>query len=50
MIPSGLDAIMWFDCKQDEVQKRADGRRVDRDADPETRTIFNVNTLVPPVD
>ena len=50
MIPSGLDAIMWFDCKQDEVQRRADGRRVDRDGDPETRTIFNVTTLVPPVD
>ena len=49
MIPSGLDAILWFDCPQDEVQRRADGRRVDRDANPETREIYNVTTVVPPV-
>ena len=48
MIPSGLDAILWFDCEQDECQRRADGRRVDRDAEPETREIYNVTTLVPP--
>ena len=50
MIPSGLDAILWFDCEQDEVQRRADGRRVDRDDEPATREIYNVTTHTPPVD
>ena len=50
MIPSGLDAILWFNCEQDEVQRRADGRRVDRDDVPETRKIYNVTTILPPMD
>jgi len=50
MIQSGLDAILWFKCEQDEVQRRADGRRVDRDDDPESRKIYNVTTILPPMD
>ena len=50
MIASGIDAILWFDLEQDEVQRRADGRRVDCDDDPASRKIFNVTNDVPPVD
>jgi len=50
MIASGLDAIIWFDLESSEVQRRADGRRVDGYADPATRQIYNVTTSTPPVD
>lgn len=29
LIPSGLDAVLWFDCPIRECLRRADGRRVD---------------------
>ena len=29
LIPSGLDAIIWFDCSRDECLRRALGRRID---------------------
>lgn len=48
MISSGLDAIIWFNVEQDEVQRRADGRKVDAEADPARRTVYNVTTLLPP--
>ena len=29
LIPSGIDAIIWFDCSRDECLRRALGRRID---------------------
>jgi adenylate kinase family enzyme len=29
LIPSGMDAVIWFDCERDECLRRALGRRVD---------------------
>jgi len=49
MIQSGLDAIIWFDIEQTEVQRRADGRRIDT-YEEEPRNIYNVTTITPPVD
>jgi hypothetical protein len=29
LIPSGIDAVIWFDCSRDECLRRALGRRID---------------------
>jgi len=29
LLPSGLDAVMWFNCPIKEALRRADGRRYD---------------------
>jgi hypothetical protein len=29
LLPSGIDAIVWFDCSRDECLRRALGRRID---------------------
>ena len=28
LIPSGIDAVIWFDCSRDECLRRALGRRI----------------------
>lgn len=33
LIPSGLDAVLWFSCPNIECIRRADGRRIDPEQD-----------------
>jgi len=46
---SGLDAVIWFDCNIKESLRRADGRRIDANAD-EKPFIYHVDDQKPPTD
>ena len=46
LIPSGLDAVLWFDCPIEECLRRADGRRFDSEH-PESP--YHLEDNVPPV-
>jgi hypothetical protein len=48
LIPSGLDAVIWFDCSISECLRRADGRRFDIADDSETPEIYHVDDKKPP--
>ena len=46
---SGLDAVVWFECPIKEVQRRADGRRIDvNEIGKSESTIFHVDDVLPP--
>ena len=47
--PSGLDAVIWFNCSTREVQRRADGRRIDvEEMGKSAITFYHVDDVVPP--
>ena len=46
LIPSGMDAVIWFDCNRDECLRRALGRRVD----PGTGMRYHIEDQPPSVD
>ena len=51
LIKSGLDAVIWFDCKTNEVQRRADGRRIDiEDIGKSNATFYHVDDAIPPTE
>ena len=46
---SGLDAVIWFNCSTKEVQRRADGRRIDvEEMGKSAITFYHVDDVVPP--
>jgi len=46
LISSGIDAVIWFDCSNEESLRRALGRRVD----PETNTVFHIQDNPPSIE
>ena len=51
LIKSAVDAVIWFDCKKKEVQRRADGRRIDVDEIGKSNvTFYHVDDALPPTD
>ena len=46
LIPSGIDAVIWFDCSSDESLRRALGRRVD----PETNSVYHIQDNPPSIE
>ena len=50
LIKSGLDSVIWFNCSTREVQRRADGRRIDVEEMGKSQVKFyHVNDVIPPV-
>lgn len=47
LLPSGLDAVIWFDCPVQECLRRSDGRRFDS-LDANQR--YHVFNMKPPTD
>ena len=41
LIPSGLDAVIWFDAPVDECLRRADGRRFDQESPQDHYHVFD---------
>jgi len=50
LIPSGLDAVLWFNCPINECLRRADGRYYDRAAEDEDFFMYHVEDVQPPID
>jgi len=49
LIKSGLDAVVWFNSSTREVQRRADGRRIDvEEIGKSNTTFYHVEDVVPP--
>lgn len=46
LVPSGLDAVIWFNCERKECLRRALGRRID----PGTGTRYHIEDEPPAVD
>jgi len=47
LLPSGIDAVIWFDCQTQECLRRADGRRIDADIDVNAK-VFHIEDVPPP--
>jgi hypothetical protein len=46
LIPSGIDAIVWFDCSRDECLRRALGRRIDS----QSNVIYHIQDNPPSIE
>lgn len=46
LIPSGIDAVIWFDCSRDECLRRALGRRIDS----QSNVIYHIQDNPPSIE
>lgn len=46
LIPSGIDAVIWFDCTRDECLRRALGRRIDS----QTGIVYHIEDNKPSIE
>lgn len=46
LIPSGIDAVIWFDCSRDECLRRALGRRIDS----QTGIVYHIQDNKPSIE